>query len=159
METGSRDIRIRPALTREADSLTAIAVRAKASWGYPATWIDSWRRELTITADYIHSHPVFVAELGGILSGLTSIELLESEAQIGNLWVSPENQGLGIGRALVAHCIEFSRQMGLDALVVESDPHALGFYQRVGGIQTGALPAPLPGMPERILPVLRFELG
>lgn len=158
METDSHSFRIRPALPDEADRLTTIAVSAKASWGYPATWIDDWRHELSITADYIQRHLVFAAEFDSVVRGLVSIELDESVAQIGNLWVAPEYHGHGIGRALVAHCIELGRMQGLEALVVESDPHAAGFYRRMGAAQIDALPAPLPGMPDRVLPILRFEL-
>ena len=159
MGTDLHPIRIRPAFPEEANRLTAIVVNAKASWGYPATWIDDWRHELTITEAYIRRHHVFTAELDGDLAGLVSIELDEPVAQIGNLWVAPEFHGCGIGRALIERCIEFGRQHRLEALMVESDPNALGFYRRVGGIQVDALPAPLPGMPERKLPILRFELG
>jgi hypothetical protein len=65
MGTDSREIRIRPAIAREAYILTAIVVRATAFWGYSSTWIDDWRQELNITPAYIESNPVFVVELDG----------------------------------------------------------------------------------------------
>ena len=152
------DIRIRPALEREAAALTGIAVRAKASWGYPATWIDDWRHALTLSAEYIRNHEVFTAEFGGEIAGLASLELDGRDALIGNLWVAPEYHGRGIGRALIGHCIVVAQKRGLATLRVESDPHALGFYRRMGATQIDAVPAPLPGLPERTLPILRFEL-
>ena len=142
----------------QAGVLSKITVRAKASWGYPATWIDNWREELTITREYIETYDVFVAEFKRRLAGLVSIEITSPIAEIGNLWVDPEYHGHGIGRQLVQHCIDYARHNRLDALLVESDPNALGFYQRVGGVHVESRPAPLPGMPERTLPVLRFEL-
>lgn len=76
-----------------------------------------------------------------------------------DVWVDPEFQGQGIGRLLVKHCLEFSQQSALGKVIVVSDPHALGFYQTLGGIQIGNKPAPLPGLPDRALPILRFDLN
>jgi hypothetical protein len=39
---------------------------------------------------------------------------------------------------------------------VESDPHAAGFYRRLGAREVGAVSAPMDGDPARVLPV--FEL-
>ena len=38
---------IRSARTAEADRLTDLARRAKASWGYPAAWLQMWKKDLT----------------------------------------------------------------------------------------------------------------
>ena len=67
--------------------------------------------------------------------------------------VAPEYHGRGIGRALIGHCIVVAQKRGLATLRVESDPHALGFYRRMGATQIDAVPAPLPGLPERTLPI------
>ena len=44
---------IRPAQGHEAEALSALALKAKANWGYPADTIESWKQELTISAQAI----------------------------------------------------------------------------------------------------------
>ena len=44
-------MKIRPAQAREAEALTAIALKTKAYWGYPADTLESWRQELTVSTE------------------------------------------------------------------------------------------------------------
>lgn len=39
-----------------------------------------------------------------------------------------------------------------------SDPFAEPFYLKLGARRIGAVPAPMPGAPGRVLPVLEFNL-
>ena len=102
-------------------------------------------------------HDVVVARVGERPLGFYALRFADGAAQLDHLWVLPEEMGRGIGRALFAHAEAAARQRGASRLRVESDPHAEGFYQRMGLVRCGEVPAPMDGQP-RVLPLLEKEL-
>jgi len=97
---------IRPAQEREAEALSALALKAKAYWGYPADTIESWKQELSVSSDAIASMPTFVAAVGDEIAGFYSLVPSTRSWKLDHLWVLPQFMDRGIGRALVAHALE-----------------------------------------------------
>jgi ribosomal protein S18 acetylase RimI-like enzyme len=149
---------VRSARPSEADQLTRLARSAKASWGYPAEWLDAWRDALTITEEYVLRNAVFVADAGDDLAGVAALERVAGAAVLEHVWVAPSHQRQGIGEALVRHALAVAREAGDRIVRVTSDPQALGFYERLGGRVSGYVPAPTPGEPDRALPVLELPV-
>ncbi len=128
------NICIRRARPEEADALTEIACRAKAHWGYPAHYVARWRDEfLTISPDYIVAHLVWVVVVEGDEPvAFAALERRATGDELEHLWVLPAYMGQGIGKRLfhvvARHSPEFS---------FTSDPHADGFYCKLGALKTG----------------------
>lgn len=154
----SRDVRIRSARPEEAGALTALALRAKASWNYPAAWLARWEAELAFDPAYISAHRVRVAEAGDVLAGVLALEERPDGWEIERLWVDPAAQGLGAGRALVDDAVAHAARERRGDVTVLSDPHAEAFYRRLGATRIGDVPAPMPGAPDRVLPRLVLRL-
>jgi ribosomal protein S18 acetylase RimI-like enzyme len=147
---------VRPARVEEAATLSAIARAAKARWAYPPAWLDAWESELTFTPATFDRMAVFVAERGGAPLGVAALERrAPGEWSIEHLWVAPAAEGQGVGRALFAELVHAAREQGGGVLEILSDPHAAGFYERMGAHPTGSVAAAMPGDPDRALP--RFE--
>ena len=155
------DFVIRPATCADAPHLTALAQTAKASWGYPAAWLEVWRNALTITPSYIEMHAVVVAEAlapSRSVIGMCALEDGEEHWQIAHLWIAPHAQRAGIGRALVQHVVATAGSHKPGRVVrAEADPYAADFYRRLGACEVATVPAPMDGAPTRVLPV--FELA
>jgi predicted N-acetyltransferase YhbS len=147
---------IRRARPSEAEELTQLARGAKASWGYPAEWLEAWRDELTITAEYLLQNQVVVADAGDGLAGVAALERVGGEAVLEHVWVAATHQRQGIGEALVRHALTLASAGGDRIVRVTSDPGAVRFYERLGGRLVDNIPAPMPGMPERTLPILEL---
>jgi len=134
------DLSLRPAVPGDAATLTALALRSKAYWGYSSDFIEACRDELTCTAGQIEN-PVFiftVAELAGGPVGFYALEELSpSKLDLKALFVDPDHIGSGIGYALMSHARNEAAQKGAKHIVVQSDPHAQAFYERVGGVLDG----------------------
>ena len=125
-------IQIRQADPDEADTLTQIALAAKAYWGYPKHWIEMWTPELTFVAGYFKANPSWVAsDDEGPVAFYTLLDH-NGIAWIENLWVMPEFMGLGVGKQLFRHALEVARQRGYTRLQLEADPNAIGFYEKMG---------------------------
>jgi GNAT superfamily N-acetyltransferase len=152
---------IRPARAAECAALSQIALDAKARWGYPEAWLATWAAaELTLTPMHCATGTVLVAESASDLLGVGAITLMPSGRDapcwsLEHLWVRPEAAGRGVGRALYSALLAAVRTGGGGRMEVLADPHAAGFYERLGATRAGAVPAPMPGAPDRVLP--RFE--
>lgn len=138
--------------------LTQIAHSAKSFWGYPSRWIELWRDQLTVSAAYIDTHEVYAAtDEDSVILGFYALSGESERLSLDHLWVQPSSFGAGVGRVLFAHAIERARQMGAGMLEIESDPHAEGFYQRMGAETIGDVTYELEGQP-RCLPLLVVSL-
>ena len=152
-----RKMNIRPAQGHEAEALSALALKAKASWGYSADTVELWKQDLSISTDAITSRPTFVAAIGDEIVGFYSLLPSNHSWKLDHLWVLPQFMDRGIGRALVAHALETAARGGASAVTVDADPNAESFYLACGADRYGEILAPIPGQPERVRPQLAFR--
>lgn len=152
-------IEIVPATRDNAVRLTQIAHSAKSFWGYPSRWIELWRDQLTISGAYIDRHQVYAAtDEDGVILGFYALSGDGERLSLDHLWVQPSSFGAGVGRALFTHAVDRAQQLGASKLEIESDPHAEGFYQRMGAETIGEVTYELDGQP-RCLPLLLVTLN
>jgi predicted ester cyclase/N-acetylglutamate synthase-like GNAT family acetyltransferase len=149
-------IHTRPANRSDANRLTAIAGAAKAHWGYPEAWLQSWSEDLQLTAEYLNAQRAYIAELDGEIVGVAVLEDRTTHWQIEHVWVDPVKHGHGVGKRLVKQCLRTARRLDQRQVHVLSDPYAQEFYLRLGAQPIGSVPAPMPDAPERRLPLLAF---
>lgn len=147
-------MRIVRATPDQAAVLTKIAFATKRHWGYPACLMKRWTSVLTITSRYVVDHPVYVATRGRRIVGFCALRFEKKDAWLDHLWVLPAAIRSGVGRALFRHAEEIARKTGAKRIMVESDPHAEGFYLRMGAMDVGRRPAAIDQEKERFLPLL-----
>lgn len=146
-------IEIRRATPEDAVRATEIARTAKAHWGYPEEWLAAWEEDLTIRDADIERHPTFVATLDGNLVGVCQLQRSDQHVFLEHVWVDPNAHRQGVGRALVTHAQ--SEATGVIAIV--ADPNAESFYLRLGARRVGDIAAPMPGSPDRRLPLMEID--
>ena len=149
---------IRRATADDSDALTDLAHRAKAHWGYPASWMRQWDPQLTIIPGYLEAHDVWLAERGGAIVGMCALEDRGARWNLEHVWVEPAAHGGGIGRALVMAALAEARRRHPGVVELLADPYASGFYERLGARRAGDVPAPMPGARDRTLPKFEFDL-
>ena len=117
---------IRPFQKEDTESLIAVWFEASII-AHDFVPEDFWRKERAAIRDkYLSMAETYVYESDGRVAGF--ISLLGDH--IGGLFVSPEAQRQGIGRALVLHVSEIREELTVDAFV--KNPGALAFYRRMG---------------------------
>lgn len=147
---------IRRALWTEHEILTDISFRAKRYWQYPEQYFQIWNNELTITPGYINSHETYVHEdFNDIQAFYSLVELpeevvlsgvrIEAGVWLDHMFVVPEKIGFGIGRGLFRHCLQRFSTGNVDRLRILSDPHACGFYEKMGCVFIDDFPSNIPG--------------
>ena len=144
---------LRPAVATDAPALSELAMDSKASWGYSADFMEACREELTITDRRIDDEMMTVAESeDGVVVGFVSVTIDGASADLADLFVAPQAQSAGVGRALWESACRDAIDAGCRLMTVEADPNAVdwyvGFLKKVfttkefqGYLQKGALKA------------------
>ena len=141
---------------REAAELSQIPIASKRYWGYPEAWIDLWRDDLTITAAKIRARDFWVGRLEESIVFIYSIRPISTnEYELEDCWVAPAYIGQGYGAILFDHLRQTLKNLGCSRLKIVSDPHAAGFYLRMGAVRIGEEPSKPAG---RMLPVFRLSV-
>lgn len=159
---------IRPVIPAEYESAGELIVRAyRALPGGHSS--DEYDVELADVARRAEEAEVLVAVVDGALLGCVTFvpdssspwaELLaDEEAGVRMLAVAPDQQGKGIGTALLACCIERARALGRRALLLHSTPWmtaAHHLYEKAGFVRFPVRDwTPVPEVPLRCF---RLEL-
>jgi GNAT superfamily N-acetyltransferase len=143
---------LRPALPADAGTLTELALRSKAHWGYDEAFIDACRAELTITPERIATERIVVAEADGAIVGFVAV----AGDSLEDLFVDPHHIGTGVGSDLLAEAIEVVRGDGFESVGIEADPHAADWYRSKGAVDVGSVASG--SIPGRRLPHLRLPI-
>ncbi len=150
-------ILVRRAKPSEAEALSALALRSKAHWGYDPDFIARCREALTVTEAMIASHDVFVAESSGRPLGFYVLKAGPAdEGVLDFMFVDPVAIGQGLGERLWRHAVQRAAGHGYKALRIDADPHAEGFYRRMGAVRVGEVASTVD--PGRMLPLMRYRL-
>lgn len=152
----SPDVTFRAARPDEADELTELVLRSKAHWGYSEEFMANCREELTIRADQLLPARITVAEAGGRVVAVASLEGEPPEGELGSLFVEPAMIGKGVGRRFLQHMTDMARGVGFRTLVLDADPNAEPFYEAMGFVRVGVVPSG--SIPGRTLNRYAFDL-
>ena len=150
------DVVVRRARAEEAEALTGLVMRAKASWGYSAGFMDACRAELTMTPAKLADWTVWAAELDGRLAGLIALSLDGERAELEEFFVEPQLQGRGVGAALMGVFLDACRAAAATVVGVDADPNAEPIYARFGFVTVGRSPSA--SIPGRMLPRMELRL-
>ncbi len=149
-------IQLRAALPNELSSLGELCLRSKAVWGYDDAFMTACRTELTLYPDDIRTTHLQVAERDAIVVGLVQLKVIGGDADLMKLFVEPALLGSGVGRLLFEWATDRARDLGAVRMIIEADPGAASFYERMGARHAGF--APSQSIPGRMLPRLQMEL-
>lgn len=149
---------VREAAPSEAALLSDLALRSKGHWGYDAAFLEACRTDLTLTPGDIAASATFICEGERGILGFSRVVLLdERTAELDALFVDPAAMGVGVGRMLWERSLRAARELGARDLVLQSDPHAEGFYLSRGARRIGEAASAV--MPGRKLPLMHVALG
>jgi len=143
----------------DAEALSSLAFRSKASWGYDIEFMKRCRAELTYTAEDIEASRFRfqVCELDGKPVGFYALEILdETKAELEGLFVKPDFLRQGIGNLLVDHLRSEARLLGIRSITIQGDPNAEVFYNSIGAEPVGYRESA--SIPGRFLPVFRLAI-
>ena len=129
---------IRPATVSERCELEALQWRASLENAEDRGFLLANPDAISLTAEQIRVGGVFVAEVDGAIVGFAAVlPRADGDSELDGLFVDPEQQKIGIGRALVEYCTRFARSQGSRTLHVVGNSHAEPFYRKCGFEESG----------------------
>jgi N-acetylglutamate synthase-like GNAT family acetyltransferase len=151
-------VTIRAAHDDEAGSLSELAFRAKAHWGYSDDFMAACRDELTYPPELVSAGGFAVAEIDSRVAGFYALSKVSpNSGELEAVFVDPERIGSGVGRALLDHALAAGREAGFERIIVQADPNAAAFYERAGALRIGERESG--SIPGRMLPLYEFDLN
>jgi len=141
----------------DAEALTQIAHAAKRYWGYPESWIESWRDMLTMRPEFITGNISYCAIEDDRPVAFYVLTTEDDGLHLDHLWVAPAAMRRGIGTTLFQHAVAEARKLGFDSIKIEADPNAEAFYNRMGALRVGTSISEVCGQ-RRELPLLEFRV-
>ena len=129
--------------------LRAIAEAAKGHWGYDADRVRGWAVELDLP------HDVWIAWDGAPALGWVGVTRSSAQRyELDDLWIDPPAIGRGVGTELFRFACDQARKAGASFLRWQAEPHAVGFYERMGATTVGEARSEW----GRMLPLMQVEL-
>ena len=141
----------------ELRKLSGLCQRSKAHWGYPADMRKAFRRELTLRKADLEQDAIMLAEDKRGIAGVVQLSKRGDHAILDKLFIEPARMGEGTGKLLYVWACRVARENGAKDLLIDADPDAAAFYERMGAVRQGT--APSGSIPGRQLPHLVHPLG
>jgi GNAT superfamily N-acetyltransferase len=149
-------IKLRDARENELPGLGQLCLRSKAVWGYDDAFMTACRTELTLRPDELQSTHLQVAECDTAVAGLAQVKVTDVDADLLKLFVEPALLRSGVGRLLFEWAIATARALGAIRMIIEADPGATPFYERMGARHAGF--ARSQSIAGRMLPRMQIDL-
>ena len=92
------------------------------------------QNELTLRPDELQSTHLQVAERDSTVVGLAQVKVTDSDADLLKLFVEPALLRSGVGRLLFEWATARARCLGAVRMIIEADPDAAPFYERIGAL-------------------------
>lgn len=141
---------------KDHEILTTITKSSKAYWGYSKEQIEIWSEQLTITESYIETNAVYKLVLDTATIGYYAyFHENEKSTRLDNLFVLPDYIGKGFGQILMDNFLNRMKSMGINTIILHSEPNAESFYARFGFVKVGAIET---SIKNRFLPVMELIL-
>ena len=155
------DIEVRPATPKDCAAMTAVMFRAKRSNGYDDAFMEACRSDLMVSAESLTRAAYWVAENShgpGDVLGCAALAAGHDEetGEVRAFFVEPAHQGCGVGRALWHRIRAEAGCRAWRHLVLDADPAATAFYERLGFSVIGESPSG--SIPGRFLPRMAIDL-
>ena len=93
--------------------------------------------ELSLTPQDIATDPIMVLVDDKGAAGVAHVSLDDGACYLDKLFIDTDRLGLGYGRHLFAWACRAARDLGAAELVVEADPDAAAFYEKMGCRRAG----------------------
>lgn len=125
-------INIRCANPEDSKSLTELAIRSEAYWGYDDNFMDKFKTLYKVSEEFIINNPTYIMEEDGEIIGFYSILIEESQRSLEYFFIEPKFIGKGYGKLLWQHVIKSCDTLKIKEFIIVTSPQAQAFYTKLG---------------------------
>ncbi|MGC7873381.1 GNAT family N-acetyltransferase [Desulfosporosinus sp. SYSU MS00001] len=149
-------LRIRSAKTGESETLTNIAIRSEAYWGYGSSYMEKFQSIYKMTEEFIIKNPTFVIEEDQNLLGFYGILTNNNDSILEYFFVDSIYIGHGYGKILWNQLVNNCKDLGIKKFCIVTSPQAKEFYVKMGANVCGEVESLL--KKGRLIPVLIYSV-
>jgi N-acetylglutamate synthase-like GNAT family acetyltransferase len=146
---------IRKAKYEDCTTLSGIAYKSKAHWGYSEEFLNQCKDDLTVTKKHIDENSVYVMEKDNKTIAFYCFSLHEKKLLA--LFIDPAYIGKGLGRVLWLDLLQQVKCLNIEEFILDSDPNAEVFYAKMGAQRIGEVQSTV--FPDRYLPLMQVEVS
>ena len=146
--------KLRKLLAPELAAASTLCLRSKAHWGYDQAFLRKCIPVLTLTEDDLENDAIVAAEHGHNLVGIVHVLQEGPHYYLDKLFVDPERMGTGTGKTLFEWALQTAKTLGAKELLIDADPGAAAFYERMGCIHDGQVASSV--FVDRFLPRFKY---
>ncbi|MEI8320886.1 MAG: GNAT family N-acetyltransferase [Alphaproteobacteria bacterium] len=127
-------IQTRPALPSDLRNLNDLLKASKAHWGYDEVFMKEFMENLGLSEASFSQQSLFLVFVEGVLAGFYGFAVGEDKIlELEHFYLYPDFIGKGLGRQMWNLGLDTAKSWGHRDFLVWSDPHADGFYEKMGG--------------------------
>ena len=115
-------------------SLTDIAIRSEAYWGYDNEFMKNFKALYSVSEDFIAKNPTYIIKDKDILVGFYGLLIEVAEISLEYLFIDPLYIGKGYGKMLWDHLLNECRTMNITSFTLVTSPQAKDFYIKLGAL-------------------------
>ncbi|MEI7056553.1 GNAT family N-acetyltransferase [Nocardioides sp. CCNWLW239] len=149
-------MRVREATTEDLDAVIRVGVTTWRATYPPITgdaYVEEgiakwWTRDAVLPG--IEAGRILVAEVGDRVVAMAGYSLFEDHLMLWKLYVLPEAQGSGAGRALMDEVIARAGDLPVRLTHLVGNDRAHAVYERLGFVETTQVSSPIDGGPKEI---------
>lgn len=125
-------INIRCANPTDSKSLTELAIRSEAYWGYDDNFMDNFKAIYKVSEEFIINNPTYIMEKEGEVIGFYGILIEEPQRSLEYFFIEPKFIGKGYGKLLWNHVIKSCNTLNIKEFIIVTSPQAQAFYAKLG---------------------------
>lgn len=125
-------INIRCANPTDSKSLTKLAIRSEAHWGYDDNFMDKFKTLYKVSEEFIINNPAYIMEEDGEIIGFYGILIEESQRSLEYFFIEPKFIGKGYGKLLWNHVLKSCDSLNIKEFIIVTSPQAQAFYTKLG---------------------------
>jgi N-acetylglutamate synthase-like GNAT family acetyltransferase len=116
----------------DSKSLTELAIRSEAYWGYDDSFMDIFKSIYKVSEESIINNPTYIMEEEEEIIGFYGILIEESQRSLEYFFIEPEFIGKGYGKLLWQHVIKSCDTLNIKEFIIVTSPQAQAFYTKLG---------------------------
>ncbi len=150
-------MKIKKSLPKDSKRLTELTIRSKSFWDYSPDQIEKCKDDLTVSEKYIAEKEVYQLTDAeeDVIGYYSYYKMDENSIKLENLFVEPKYIGCGYGKMLMNNFLERIRATNAQKVILDSDPNAENFYNKIGFELIGKLATSIEG---RFLPIMELKI-
>jgi GNAT superfamily N-acetyltransferase len=127
----------------DIEELNNIAFFSESYWGHNKDMMEIFRREYSLTQDYLKDNRVFNMVLDGIIIGFYALNMTHETPELEYFYLKPEYIGKGYGRKLWNNAIEFCKKNKIEEFIFVAGAEVRNYYLKMGAEEIKTLSSKL----------------